>query len=384
MSYTVLARRYRSQTFDDVVGQEAIARTLTNAIEQDRVAHAYLFVGTRGVGKTSMARIFAKALAGGSEEADAAIMSGQDTDVIEIDAASNNSVENARDLIANAGYRPMRGRSKVYIIDEVHMLSTSAFNALLKTLEEPPGHVKFILCTTDVHKVPPTIQSRCQRFDFQNIASGRIADHLAVVAESEGSTCQPELIAEIARLANGSMRDGLSILDRVLAAATPGETVTLELLETLLGLPDRALIGALLDSFADQDPKAALEAGDALLAKGIAIDQVFLALVGRLRECLLLRTCGSDTGLVETQGDARDELIEQSGRFEESSIVHMIAIVENVQRTARQSLSPRALFDAVLVRLALTEHVADVAGLLRGGGGVGAPGGAPKRPAKKA
>jgi DNA polymerase-3 subunit gamma/tau len=187
MSYTVLARRYRSQDFDQLVGQEAIARTLQAAIDSSRVAHAYLFCGTRGVGKTSTARIFAKALNGSAaqkkgsksgEEIDNAIMSGKDTDVIEIDAASNNSVDQARELIANSVYRPMRGPYKIYIIDEVHMLSTAAFNALLKTMEEPPEHVKFILCTTDPHKVPATIQSRCQRFDFRNIPVSNIAEHL--------------------------------------------------------------------------------------------------------------------------------------------------------------------------------------------------------------
>jgi DNA polymerase-3 subunit gamma/tau len=152
MAYTVLARRYRSQDFDSVVGQEAVAKTLRNAIDTDRVAHAYLFCGTRGVGKTSMARIFAKALNGGSPEVDALIMQGKDTDVIEIDAASNTGVDNVRELIANAAYRPLRGKHKIYIIDEVHMLSNSAFNALLKTMEEPPEHVKFILCTTDARK----------------------------------------------------------------------------------------------------------------------------------------------------------------------------------------------------------------------------------------
>ena len=164
MSYTVLARRYRSRSFDELIGQEAIAGALSNAVEAQRVAHAYLFVGTRGVGKTSAARIFAKALNGGSDEVDAAIMEGRDTDVIEIDAASNSKVEETRELIANAIYRPMRGKKKVYIIDEVHMLSSASFNALLKTLEEPPDHVVFVLCTTETHKVPATIQSRCRRW----------------------------------------------------------------------------------------------------------------------------------------------------------------------------------------------------------------------------
>ncbi|MBY0260711.1 MAG: DNA polymerase III subunit gamma/tau, partial [Phycisphaerales bacterium] len=211
MAYTVLARRYRSTSFDELVGQEAISRTLQAAIAHNRVAHAYLFTGTRGVGKTSTARIFAKALNAvddkGKEipEIAAAIMKGQDTDVIEIDAASNSKVEETRELIANSVYRPMRGRKKVYIIDECHMLSTAAFNALLKTMEEPPEHVVFILCTTETHKVPATIQSRCQRFDFKNIATAKIVEHLTEVVKGEGATAEPELLHQVARLGNGSM-----------------------------------------------------------------------------------------------------------------------------------------------------------------------------------
>ena len=196
MSYTVLARRYRSTTFDEVIGQEHVAQTLKRAIESDRVAHAYLFNGTRGVGKTSMARILAKALNCRSFDAPTttpcgkcdscvAIARGDDIDVIEIDAASNTGVDNVRDIIENSQYRPARARFKVYIIDEVHMLSKSAFNALLKTLEEPPSHVKFILATTEPEKVLPTILSRCQRYDFRNIPTREIADHLKEISKKE-------------------------------------------------------------------------------------------------------------------------------------------------------------------------------------------------------
>ncbi|MEY2712613.1 MAG: polymerase subunit tau, partial [Planctomycetota bacterium] len=185
--YVVLARRYRSRDFGEVVGQEPIARTLQNAIRLGRTAHAYLFCGTRGVGKTSMARIFARALnqdgaLAEGEEIGNAILRGEDLDVIEIDGASNRGIDDARDLIAGAGLAPTRGRYRIYIIDEVHMLTTPAFNALLKTMEEPPAHVKFILCTTEPHKVPQTIQSRCQRFDFRNIPTKQIAAHLGAVA----------------------------------------------------------------------------------------------------------------------------------------------------------------------------------------------------------
>ncbi|MBL0926849.1 MAG: DNA polymerase III subunit gamma/tau [Phycisphaerales bacterium] len=377
MAYTVLARRYRSRAFDEVVGQGVIARTLQNAIDQGRVAHAYLFVGTRGVGKTSMARIFAKALNGGSEEVDQLIMSGQDTDVIEIDAASNNSVENARELIANCVYRPLRGKKKIYIIDEVHMLSTAAFNALLKTMEEPPEHVVFILCTTEAHKVPATIQSRCQRFDFKNLSAEQIAGHLAAVVKGEKIKAAPDLLHAVARLGNGSMRDALSLLDRLMAAAGHGETLTVETLEELLGLPDRQLISGLIESLASGDPARALASADSLLAKGVPMEQMLDALVERLRDLLVIRVCGEKSGLVEAPEAGRKALAEQAARFDDAGLVHMIALIESVQRSARTSAAGRAIVDALLVRLAMTEKIADLGALLAAQ--AGSPAGAPAK-----
>ncbi len=364
MAYTVLARRYRSQSFDEVVGQEAIARTLRNAIDADRVAHAYLFCGTRGVGKTSMARVFAKALNGGSPASDAAIMAGQDTDVVEIDGASNNSVDNARDLIADAVYKPLRGRHKIYIIDEVHMLSTAAFNALLKTMEEPPDHVKFILCTTEPHKVPATIQSRCQRFDFRNIGARDIAAHCAEVVAREQRDADPELLRRVARFANGSMRDALSLLDRLLASGA--SRLTPELLDDLLGLPDRDLLSGLVEAFVSGEPAGALAAGDALLARGTSIDQVLDSLLDRLRDLMVLRACGPGTDLVDLAADSRDEEARRANHFDAAGLMHMIVLAENVQRSIKHSSAPRAVFDALLVRLALTERFADATALATG------------------
>ena len=240
--YTVLARRYRSRDFGEVVGQEPIARTLQNAIAAGRTAHAYLFCGTRGVGKTSLARIFARALNRNAalsegDEIGEAILRGEDLDVIEIDGASNRGIDDARDLIAGAGLAPTRGEFRIYIIDEVHMLTTPAFNALLKTMEEPPSHVKFILCTTEAHKVPQTIQSRCQRFYFRNIPTREIARHLGEVSRCEGIEVTEDVLLSVARLANGSMRDGLSLLDRLLAAADG--RVDAAVLEAVFGLPRR-------------------------------------------------------------------------------------------------------------------------------------------------
>jgi len=370
MSYTVLARRYRSRDFDEVVGQEAIARTLEKAIETGRVAHAYLFVGTRGVGKTSMARILAKALnAPGDEPADVAeaIMAGRDTDVIEIDAASNRGVDEARDLIAGSAYRPMRGGFKIYIIDEVHMLTREAFNALLKTMEEPPGHVKFILCTTEPHKVPATIQSRCQRFDFRNIATDRIADHLRSVIEREGMRAEPELVHAVARMGAGSMRDALSLLDRVMAASPPGEALTLELLEELLGLPPRDVVVDLLDAAIAGDAGTALEKTDELLSRGIASEQIVATVVDALRDVMALAACGRHTSIVELSDDARAQLAQLAERSSVPALVHMIALAESVAQRLKSAASPRALLDALVVRLAMTEQLADVAALLEGG-----------------
>jgi DNA polymerase-3 subunit gamma/tau len=364
MAYTVLARRYRSQDFAEVVGQQAIANTLANAIKANRVAHAYLFVGTRGVGKTTMARLFAKALNGGSPEVDAAIMRGQDTDVIEIDAASNNSVENAREVIANSAYKPLRGKYKIYIVDEVHMLSGAAFNALLKTMEEPPEHVVFILCTTETHKVPATIQSRCQRFDFRNIPASLIAEHLTRVIKDEKLTADPELLHQVAHLGNGSMRDSLTLLERLIAS---GQThLTIKLLEELLGLPDRTLLSDLIDALAAGDPAIALTRGADMLSKGIGIDQLLETLLHRLRDLMILAACGPQTPLVELSEAARKDEIERAGKFDAAGLVHMIALCENVQRAAKNSAVPRALLDALLVRLAMTDKLADVTAVVSG------------------
>ncbi|MBL8761137.1 MAG: DNA polymerase III subunit gamma/tau [Phycisphaerae bacterium] len=369
MTYTVLARRYRSKSFDELIGQEPIARTLRNAIAAGRVAHAYLFCGTRGVGKTSSARLFAVALNGGTPDVDAAIMAGRDSDVIEIDAASNTSVENARDIIANAAYRPLRGKFKIYIIDEVHMLSNSAFNALLKTMEEPPEHVKFILCTTDPHKVPPTIQSRCQRFDFRPIPSALIGEHLRAVVKQEGLEGEPELIHAVAKAGNGSMRDALSLLDRVMA--TGEKKLKLSLLEELLGLPESELVGSLLDAIAAGDAGTALTRTDSLLSKGISIDQIIESLTERVRDLMVMCACGPDTALVDLSDAARKSEAARAQNFDAAGLIHMIALCENVQRACKSSASPRAMLDALIVRLSLTEKIADVTAVVAGSMSVG-------------
>jgi len=385
MAYTVLARRYRSNSFGQVVGQEPIAQTLQNAISQNKIHHAYLFTGTRGVGKTSMARLFARALNAPltiddcpeSPNADEypdkavqdrmaeAIMRGDDLNVIEIDGASNNSVDQARQLIANAGLAPTgNARYKVYIIDEVHMLSTAAFNALLKTMEEPPSHVKFILCTTESHKVPATIQSRCQRFDFRNIATSAIAGHLADVLKQEEIKADEEVVWQVARLGNGSMRDALSLLDRLIA--TGEQPLTPEILEQMLGLPPQQRVVQLVDAMADGQIGNTLELTAAMLNGGIAQDQLLEVLIEHFRQLMLIAACGPQSELVELSDDARSTASEQAKRFDAAGLVHMIALCENLQRFSRDSANPRALLDAAMVRLAMAEKMADVAALLAG------------------
>ncbi|MEX2671127.1 MAG: DNA polymerase III subunit gamma/tau [Phycisphaeraceae bacterium] len=392
MSYTALARRYRSQSFDDVVAQEPIAQTLKAAIARDRLHHAYLFSGTRGVGKTSLARIFARALNAPDTVANCpkpdgveypaedvqqrmadAIMRGEDMNVIEIDGASNRGVDDARKLIANAGLAPSgNARFKVYIIDEVHMLTKDAFNTLLKIMEEPPSHLKFILCTTEPHKVLPTIHSRCQRFDFKNIPTGRIVEHLRGVIAKENIEAEDGVLFQVARLGNGSMRDALSLLDRLLA--TGESPVTGQLLERMLGLPDRQHIFQLVDAFAAGDAAATLVHAEALLSRGIAQDQLLVVLIDHLRSLMLVDACGADSDLVELDDASRKQAAEQAAKFDTQALVHMIVLLENLQRTSRNSATPRALLDAALVRLALSEKFADVAALLKAGGAGGTGG----------
>jgi DNA polymerase-3 subunit gamma/tau len=377
MSYTVLARRYRSKTFDDVVGQEHIAQTLKKAIASDRVAHAYLFCGTRGTGKTSTARILAKALNCESSkgptpdpcnecESCKAIARGDDIDVIEIDAASNTGVDNVRDLISNAQFMPARSRFKIYIIDEVHMLSKQAFNALLKTMEEPPSHVKFILATTEPEKVLPTILSRCQRYDFRNIPTREIAGHLKNICKQEKIKADDDALLLIAKAGAGSMRDSLSLLDRLLSIGE--KELTIDLIESMLGLPKSQLIFDLARAIGQGEVKSVLTQTDKLIASGLSTDTLIASIVDHLRNLLILRTCGPDSDMVEVPGLNPKDLNAQAEQFDPIALTQSIAILEELRRNIRTSQAGRAMLDATLVRLALADQFSSIADLLNSDG----------------
>ena len=373
MSYTVLARRYRSGTFDEVIGQDHIAQTLKKAITSGRIAHAYLFCGTRGTGKTSMARIMAKALnchsfpgpttePCGTCDSCVAIARGDDIDVIEIDAASNTGVDNIREVIENAQYRPARSRFKVYIIDEVHMLSKNAFNALLKTLEEPPGHVKFILATTEPEKVLPTILSRCQRYDFRNIPTREIAAHLKDICSKEKIKADEDALLLVAKAGAGSMRDALSLLDRLLSVGE--KQLSSETVEQLLGLPKAQLLFDVAEAIGGGDVKTTLGRVNSILQSGLSVDSFIAALVDHLRNLLILRTCGPDSMLVEVPGVAIGELANQANRFDPVALTQDITVLEDLRRNIRQSQAGRALLDATLVRMALADQFSSIGDLL--------------------
>jgi DNA polymerase-3 subunit gamma/tau len=292
--YQVIARKWRPRVFDEVVGQEHVVRTLKNAITRNRIAHAYLFVGPRGTGKTTTARIFAKALncehgptpsPCGTCAACTAITNGSSMDVIEIDGASNNSVDQIRDLRDDVRYAPTQGKYKVYIIDEVHMLSASAFNALLKTLEEPPPHVKFVFATTEAHKVLATIVSRCQRFDLKPISDELIVGRLTQIAEAEGIRVEPAALRAIARLADGGMRDSQSILDQMIAFC--GDSIAESDVLEVYGLISAATLGELAAAIAAADHRRLLALVDDFDANGRDLVRVLTDLQIRVREALL-------------------------------------------------------------------------------------------------
>ncbi|MEW6360025.1 MAG: DNA polymerase III subunit gamma/tau [Planctomycetota bacterium] len=364
MSYLVLARKYRPKTFDDFVGQEAIARTLRNAVDSDRVAHAYLFSGDRGLGKTSMVRVFAKALnckKGPTGEpcnkcdACEAIHRGEDIDVVEIDGASHRTVDEISDVLQNVKYRPSRSRFKIYIIDEVHMLSTHAFNALLKTLEEPPAHVKFFFATTEPNKVLDTIKSRCQRFDFRRLAPPAIAQRLGQICKDEKVKADQPTLMAVARAARGSMRDALSILDQLMSFC--GKTLTVADVQNILGLVTDEKIAALVDGLGKRDAAAVLKELDGLVAMGADVIDLLDQLVDYLRDLMVVVSCKGDLELVKNKITDAETVTRQSKLFSAEKLLYMIQLLSEARRKIREGLDPRIVAEMMLVRLTAVEDM---------------------------
>ena len=355
MSYEVLARKWRPRTFSALVGQDHVVRALTNALDQDRVHHAFLFTGTRGVGKTTIARIFAKALncergvrsePCGECPACVAIDEGRYVDLIEVDAASRTKVEDTRDLLENVQYAPTLARYKIYLIDEVHMLSTHSFNALLKTLEEPPPHVKFLLATTDPQKLPVTVLSRCLQFNLKRLPAPWIADHLASVLERETIAAEPGALQAIARAADGSMRDALSLLDQAIAfggGALRGEDVA-----DMLGTIDAAHITALLQALAAHDGGALLQAVAALSEQAPDYNAVLADLITRLQRIAVVQLV-PDAAPDDWEDRETIEALAQAFAPEETQLHYQIAL--NGRKDLPLSPDPRAGFEMALLRM---------------------------------
>ena len=370
--YTVLARRYRPKAFEALVGQEATAQALSNAIRSGRVGHAYLFTGPRGVGKTSTARLFAKALnceKGPTPEPCGAcgpcrdIAAGEEVDVIEIDAASHTGVDNIRELRANAGYLPAHCRFKIYIIDEVHMLSGSSFNALLKTLEEPPAHVKFIFATTEFHKIPATVLSRCQRFDFRAIGAASIANLLAEIVTKEGREAEPAALALVARQAAGSMRDAQSLLDQALAFTTG--TLTAQAVHDLLGSGNDTLIAGLAEAVLSEKPDDVLRLLDTPEGMAVNPGQLMEQLASWWRDMMVVLAAGENGPELDVTPRYRDKLIGLAKGRDIESVLAGLEVLDHAIGRLRNTAHPRLVVELALVRLSRLGHVLPVGQLVQ-------------------
>ncbi len=379
MSYQVIARKWRPQSFEEVTGQEPITRTLRNAIEHERLHHAYLFSGARGVGKTTTARLLAKALNCRKFDRPTAtpcrmddpsacdscreISESRSIDVQEIDAASNTGVDNVRDaIIGNVAIAPARDRYKVFIIDEVHMLSGAAFNALLKTLEEPPPRVAFIMATTEIHKLPDTILSRVQQFEFRTIATAKIAERLRLIADAERISIADEALREIARAGEGSMRDAQSAFDQVISFS--GAEIKVEDVEMALGLASAEMLQRVVQSISAQKPADALAVVDDLVMRGQDLRNFCRDLLAYLRDLLVAKVSGDKTSLHDISASDANELARTAALFSESDLVRFFHSLTETENNLRISAHPRYQLEIGLVKLMEMQRLAPLAQLI--------------------
>jgi DNA polymerase-3 subunit gamma/tau len=380
MGYLVLARKWRPKGFDDLVGQEPITRILKNAIAQGKIAHAYIFSGPRGVGKTSSARILAKALnckegptpsPCGVCESCTAITDGSSVDVIEIDGASNNSVDDIRDLRERVKYAPSGGRYKVYIIDEVHMLSGSAFNALLKTLEEPPAHVIFVLATTEMKKIPATVLSRCQHMPFRRIASGVIRARLKVIAEAEGITIAAAALGLVARAADGSMRDSLTILDQVSAFSSD---ITEESVKSLLGIADFGLLAGISKALIHGDRAEILGTVESLVEQGTDIRAFSKELTQFFRDLLVASVMKKPEEVLDMSAEEIEAVREIVAGSSEDQLTLMLSEIMKSETEVRSSSTPRLAFEMALIRASFLSTLKPISEVIENIGRLAGPG----------
>ncbi|MCA8925519.1 MAG: DNA polymerase III subunit gamma/tau, partial [Planctomycetes bacterium] len=373
MSHVAYARKYRPRSFDDVVGQAAIAEALRNQVARERTAPAYLFSGTHGVGKTSMARIFAKALncAHAKEgrpclECDVclSIDRGEALDVIEIDAASNRGVDDAERIRQNTRYRPQGSRFKVYILDEVHQLSRVAFDALLKTFEEAPEHVRFVLATTELHKVPTTIRSRAQVFNFRQSTREDLEARLSQIATQEGLKITPAAIALVARRARGSMRDAQKLLDQVVTLGEGGGEIDAPQVAELLGALTGDSVEAVLGAIVGGDAGALLETLDGYLSQGGRVTTFLEELQDALRAVLYLQTCGSASSLVAEAGHSPAALSPVAERLSLEGLLFCLQLLEETSQRLRLAREPRVVLEVTLARLARASELRPIGELL--------------------